>query len=174
MKKREVEYLDYLPTEWDRIFKKEYNNIHFLLPDMKIYVEHIGATSINGCRSFRNVDVLVSTQNFADIFTAKMLLCIDEYKELPELNKEDMVVLIRKKKYGSIGVTVRIVEYGSETYLRFIAFKNILHDDYERVLKYNHYRELFFKQVDKDIKKYNEDKYLYINNLIDENWKLEK
>ena len=83
MKKRDVEYLDYHPTEWDRIFKKEYNNIHFLLPDMKIYVEHIGATSINGCRSFRNVDVLVSTQSFADIYTAKMLLCIDEYKELP-------------------------------------------------------------------------------------------
>lgn len=174
MRKKEVEYLEYRPTEWDNIFKKEFNNIHFLLPDMKVYVEHIGATSVNGCRSFRNVDVLVSTQNFADIYTAKMLLCIDEYKEIPELGNENCVVLVRKKKYGQIGVTVRVVEYGSETYLRFKAFKAILQEDYERTLKYNHYRELFFRQVDKDIKKYNEGKYLYINNLIDENWKFEK
>lgn len=168
-----MDYLEYHPSEWVKIFKSEYSNIHFLVPDLKYNVEHIGATSINSCRSFRNVDILISTSSLADIYTIAMLLGVSEYKELKELSTEDCVVMIKKKKYKKIGVTIRIMEYGSTKYVRFKAFKQLLQSDYNFVIKYNYFREELFKTVNFDITKYNEGKINYIESQLNEHFKFE-
>lgn len=167
------EYLEYHPEEWTKIFKSEVNNIHFLLPKFTLNIEHIGATSVNNCRSFRNVDILVSTHDLADLYTVVMLLTNKEYKELKELSNKDCVVLVKKYKYKKIGVTVRVVEYGSETYNRIIAFKTLLQESYEKVIKYNNFRERLFVESGGDIQRYNEVKYGYINSMIDDNYRFE-
>ena len=169
-----MEYLEYHPTDWDKVFASERDNLLFLLPQYKINVEHIGATSINNCRSFRNVDILVSTHDFKDVHTIAMLLCSKEYKELKELSTVDCVVLVKKYKVNTkYGVTVRVVQYASDIYNRIISFRLLLKDSYDRVQKYNIFRENLFKQVGCDITKYNQVKYDFINQQIDEFYKFE-
>ena len=169
-----MEYLEYHPVDWDKAFTSERDNLLFLLPQFKVNVEHIGATSVNSCRSFRNIDILISTHDFKDVHTIAMMLCSKEYKELKDLSTLDCVVLVKKYKINKrYGVTVRVVQYASETYNRYISFKLLLKDSYDRVQKYNFFREQLFKQVNCNITEYNKVKYDYINSLIDDYYKFE-
>lgn len=168
-----MEYLQYTPVKWDKAFASERDNILFCIPDIKINVEHIGATSVPNCRSFRNVDILVSVHNFVDISTAAMLLLSKDYREIKEMSTIDCVVLVKKQKVYGCGITVRIVEYASMLYRRIMAFKAILKSSFDRTILYNQFRETLFAKNHKDIKKYNEVKYSYINGLVDERYKFE-
>lgn len=169
-----MKYLEYHAKEWDQIFKDEFNNIHFLLPDMKLKIEHIGATSLSGSYSFRNVDLMIATSSLADIYTAKMMLSVLGYKEMPELGNEQCVVMVKQKKYHKIGVTLRIVEYGSEMYNSFTQFKNLLQTDIHRVNEYNSFRDNLFEEVNKDIKEYNKRKYAFIKKMVETDWNSEQ
>ena len=166
--------LDFRPNEWDKAFISERNNLLFLLPQFKINVEHIGATSVNGCRSFRNVDIMISVHDFIDLQTIAMLLESKEYRLIKELSSMDVLVLVKKKKVNKVAVTVRVVQYASNFYNRAKAFKVLLQENYQRVEKYNKYRDELIQKVGYDIAKYNEIKYNYINSLIDENFKFEE
>ena len=166
-------YLEYKPELWSKIFVAERDNLHFLLPQFRFNVEHIGATSVANCRSFRNVDILVSVHNFVDISTVAMLLLSKEYREIKEMSTIDCVVLVKKQKVYGCGITVRVVEYASMIYRRIMAFKQILRSSFDRAIKYNQFRETLFERYHTDINKYNEAKYDYINSLIDERYKFE-
>ena len=168
-----MEYLQYTPSKWEKAFASERDNLLFCIPNIKISVEHIGATSVPNCRSFRNVDILVSVHNFVDISTAAMMLLSKEYREIKELSTIDCVVLVKKSKVYGCGITVRIVEYASMIYRRIVAFKQILRSSFDRTIRYNQFRETLFEQTHHDIKKYNETKYDYINGLVDERYKFE-
>lgn len=74
--------LSYKHEDWEKAFLMERDNLIFLLPQYKMNIEHIGATAIKNCRSFRNVDILIAVSNFADVYTIAMLLASKEYKEL--------------------------------------------------------------------------------------------
>ena len=165
--------LSYKHEDWQKAFLMEKDNLIFLLPQYKMNIEHIGATAIKNCRSFRNVDILIAVSNFADIYTIAMLLASKEYKELPELGNMNCRVLTKKHKVNNCGVTVRVVEYASETYNRFIMFKVLLNEDFEKVQGYNYFRENLLTKVNFDIAEYNRIKYDYINSFIDEACKFE-
>ena len=168
-----MEIFEYKPQQWEQAFASERDNLLFNLPQFKFNVEHIGATSINNCRSFRNVDILLSTKNFVDSSTIAMMLESKDYKRLPELSTIDCIVLVKKSKVFGCGITLRVMEYASLTYRRFLAFKTLLRESYARVQKYNEFRKTLFTRVNHDIKKYNEGKINYINNLLEENYKFE-
>ncbi len=157
----------YLPEDWDNIFKAERDNLRFVLPEFKFNIEHIGATSINNCRSFRNVDILISLSHFNDIYTAAMLLNSRGYKMLNAQCRSDCALLIKRSKYKKIGVTIRIVEYGGDFYNRCKAFQVVLRESYDRTQMYNNFREKLFAKYPKNIKRYNEVKYDYINSQLD-------
>ena len=169
-----MDLLDYKPTEWGKAFSKEKDNLLFLLPQYRFNVEHIGATAVNSCRSFRNVDILISVHNFSDIYTLAMILNSSEYKEIRELSSLDCVVLVKRTKVEGVGITLRIVEYASDIYNRFCAFMILLRESYDRVQKYNNFRETLIQQYPNDIKKYNEAKIDYINSIIDSKFKFKK
>ena len=168
-----MEYLQYTPVKWDKAFASERDNLLFCIPNIKINVEHIGATSVPNCRSFRNVDILVSVHNFVDISIVAMLLLSKEYREIKEMSTIDCVVLVKKQKVYGCGITVRVVEYASMIYRRIMAFKQILRSSFDRAIKYNQFRETLFERHHTDVTKYNEAKYDYINSLIDERYKFE-
>ena len=168
------EYLDYKPELWDKAFISERNNLIFALPDFKMNIEHIGATSVNSGRSFRNVDILLSVSNFADIYTIAMLLETKGYKEIRELSTLGVVVLVKQKKVNRQTITLRVVQYGEEFYRRALAFKTLLQESSDRIQRYNIFREELIKEVNLDIASYNKTKYEYINNLVDEHFKFEK
>ena len=171
--KKDKRILSFKSADWEKAFSIEKDNLLFLLPQYKMNIEHIGATSINNCRSFRNVDILISVNNFADIYTIAMLLASKEYKELPELGNINCRLLVKRHKVNGCGVTVRVVEYASETYRRFIMFRTLLNEDYNKVQGYNYFRENLIKKVEFDIAEYNRIKYDYINSFLDENCKFE-
>lgn len=168
-----MEVLEYHPTTWEKVFATEVNNLRFNLPKFRFNIEHIGATSVNNCRTFRNVDILLSVHDFKDIYTISMILQSKEYREVKEMSTVDCVVLSRKAKLYGCGVTLRIVQHASPTYNRFICFQIYLKESFTRVMKYNEFRETLFEQVKYNINEYNKVKYDYINSLIDENFKFE-
>ena len=167
------DYLLYKPEKWDKAFINERANLLFELPNFKMNIEHIGATSVTNGRSFRNVDIMISVNNFADIYTITMLLETKGYKEIKELSTLGVALLVKQKKVNRQTITVRVVQYGGEFFSRAHAFRTLLQENYDRIQKYNQYREKLISEVGFDIAKYNEAKYQYINQMIDENFKFE-
>ena len=104
-----MEIFEYKPQQWEQAFASEIDNLLFNLSQFKFNIEHIGATSINNCRSFRNVDILLSTKNFVDVSTIAMMLESKDYKRLPELSTIDCIVLVKKSKVYVCGITLRVV-----------------------------------------------------------------
>lgn len=167
-----MQILRYRPKEWVKAFKSERSNLLFLLPQFKMNIEHIGATAVPNCRSFRNVDILISVHDFADISTIAMLLQTKEYV-LVDQSDINCVVLAKKRKVLGERITVRVVQYASDTFNRFHAFDIYLRESIENVYHYNIFRENLFRETAYDIKRYNETKYDYINSHIDEMFKFE-
>lgn len=95
-------YLEYKPELWSKIFVAERDNLHFLLPQFRFNVEHIGATAVANCRSFRNVDILLSVHDFKDISTVSMLLASKEYKVIEEYSTVECIVLVKRYKYEKL------------------------------------------------------------------------
>ena len=174
MERKMKDYLSFKPAQWDKAFVSERNNLFFLLPQFKINVDHIGATSVTNCRSFRNVDILVSTHEFVDVHTIAMMLESKEYRPLDDKQDINCITLVKKKKVNGCGVTVRVVQYASPIYNRFLAFKVLLQENFDRVAKYNSFRETLISNVKFNIEEYNKAKYDYINALIDEHFKFEE
>ena len=168
-----MEYLSYSPDIWNKVFASERDNLLFELPQFKIKVEHIGATSVKNCRSFRNVDILVIAKNFKDISTIAMILSSKDYKELRELSSIYCALLVKKSKVLDCGITVRVVEYGSKIYNRINCFQTYLKKSGINVQQYNIFREESIRRSNMDITKYNKTKYDYINLKIDENFRFE-
>lgn len=144
---RNVDFLEYKPSLWSEVYQQEKDNLLFLLPQFKVNIEHIGATAVNSCRSFRNVDILVSTSTFNDIYSVTNVLGAKEYKEMRSLSSIDCLVLIKKHKVNGVGVTVRVVEHASDVYNRIHAFLILLKESYYRVQKYNQFRETLISQI---------------------------
>ena len=165
--------LQYTPAKWEKAFKSEKDNLLFCLPNFKVTIEHIGATAVNSCRSFRNVDILLSTHDYGAVSTIAMVLKSKEYKELKELSTLDCIVLIKKSKVYGCGITLRIVQYASMTYRRITCFKIFLKESYDCVQRYNIFREAAIKTANFDIKEYNKMKYNYINSILDERFRFE-
>lgn len=168
-----MSYLEYKPAIWDKIFVNEKANLHFHLPQYKFNVEHIGATSVPNCRSFRNVDIMISLHDFKDIHTVALLLATKEYKIIKERSTPDCMVLAKTQKYQKVGVTIRIVQYAGRWFNRCHAFLTLLRENYDRVIKYNNFREELFVKVNGNIAQYNQIKGNYINSIIDDNFKFE-
>ena len=166
-----MDVLRYRPVAWVKAFQNEKSTLHFLLPQFRMNVEHVGATSVPGCRSFRNVDILISVSNFSDISTISMLLQTKGYNLIDDNYK--CVVLVKKKRVNGERITIRVVEYASQEYLRIVMFKTYLLDRIDNVNKYNIYREKLFADCGRNVIKYNEQKYDYINNHVDEMFKFE-
>lgn len=168
-----TEFLQYTPAKWEKAFASERDNLLFSLSGFKVAVEHIGATSVNSCRSFRNVDILLSTHDYGAVSTIAMVLQTKEYKEIKELSTPDCIVLVKKSKVYGCGITLRVVQYASMTYRRITCFRIYLKRSYDCVQRYNIFREEAFKTAKYDIKEYNRLKYNYINSILDERFKFE-
>lgn len=166
-----MDVLRYRPVAWVKAFQNEKSNLYFLLPQFRMNIEHVGATSVPGCRSFRNVDILISVSELKDISTISMLLQTKGYNLIDDDYK--CTTLVKKQRVNGERITVRIVEYASKEYLRITMFKTYLNDRVDNVNKYNIFREKLFEDCNRDVKKYNEQKYDYINNHIDEMFKFE-
>ena len=167
------DFLQYTPAKWEKAFASERDNLLFALSNYRVTIEHIGATSVNSCRSFRNVDILLSVHDFGRISTITMILQTKEYKLLKELSTPDCSVLVKKSKVYGCGITLRIVQFASMTYRRYTCFRIYLKNSYDCVQKYNMFREAAFKTAKYDIKEYNRLKYNYINSILDERFKFE-
>lgn len=165
-----MELLRFRPKSWHQAFLSEKNTLYFYLPQFKMNVEHIGATSVPNCRTFRNVDILISVPQLEDISTVAMLLATKGYKVVDDSNYECIVLVKKATVYGE-RITVRVTEYASLIYRRHILFKTYLENSYDNVQKYNIFRDHLFREVRGDMKRYNEAKIEYINNHIDEMFK---
>lgn len=165
--------LNYNPRAWEKAFKEEKNNLLYFLANKKVTIEHIGATSIANCRSNHNVDILISVPKMPDIYTIEALLLSKGYREIKEFSTKDCLVLVKKSKVLDQSITIRIAEYASMIFNRIHAFKIVLKDEYDRVQRYNAFREELLDQCGKNWRKYHRIKVDYINSMIDEYFRFE-
>ena len=163
----------YNPDVWTDAFNQEKINLQFILGDIKVLIEHIGATSIPVCMSAKNVDILLSINDIIDAITIKNLLCNQEYRFVAEYSDDDCLVLVKKTKVLDQGITLRIMQYASQKYNEFKAFKTFIMEDRERVRAYNRFREELLHKCGSDFEQYRKTKQNYIEGIVKENFRFE-
>lgn len=164
---------EYQPEKWSDAFNQEKINLKFILGDIKVSIEHIGATSIPVCMSAKNVDILLSINDIIDATTVQNLLCNREYRLVPQYSDVDCLVLVKKTKVLGYGITLRIMQYASQRYNEFKAFKTYLMEDRSRVRAYNRFREELLKKCGADFETYRLTKQNYIEGIVKENFRFE-
>ena len=168
-----MKYLEFDPRGWRETFIDEKNNLLFYLKDFRVSITHIGATSFNGGKSNRNVDILVATSNFADLYSVLVRLQSKKYKLIEQSEKGDFFLLVGPNKVLGYGVSIRLMEYASPIFNRYHAFMILLKERNSRVMRYNDYRLELIQRCGDNWKKYSELKQNYISMMIDEYFKFE-
>ena len=165
--------LKFDPSGWNDSFEDEKKTLLYYLKDFQITIKHIGATAYTGGRSDRNVDILILTKDIKDIFTIQTRLTSKEYKSVAIYNQSDLVVLVKKVKVLGYGITIRIMEYGSDIYSRYYAFMTLMKDDSGLIHRYNSYRYELKLKCGRNWKEYFKLKQDYIEMTINERCKFE-
>ena len=166
-------FLAFDPHGWREAFTDEKNNLLFYLKDYRVAINHIGATSFTGGRSNRNVDILLTVSNLADIHSVLVRLQSKKYKVAEQSDAGDYFLLVGPQKVLGYGVSIRLMEYASPIFNRYQAFVTLLKEDSSRVIRYNDFRAELVDKCGDDWKKYSQMKQDYINMMIDENFKFE-
>ena len=158
---------------WDKAYQIEKDNLSYYLRDFKVSINHYGATSILNGRSNRNVDILLCAFSLVDLSSVKVRLESKGYKLVQYEENPDYYVLVAPKKANGYGVSIRLMLYASQTYLRYNAFYLLLKENPELVIRYNNFREEITLKCGKNWRMYWKLKNNYINQVIDENFKFE-
>lgn len=161
------------PDGWRETFLEEKNNLQYYLKNFKLAITHFGATALKGGRSNRNVDVLITSENLSDVSSISVRLQSKGYKLIDYEDGHEIVTLVGPKKVLGYGVTIRVVVYASEIYVKYNAFASLLKEHEQLVKRYNEYRESLAYKCGADWKQYRKLKIDYINLLLEENFKFE-
>lgn len=161
------------PEGWRETFSEEKNNLQYYLKNFKLAITHIGATAIKGGRSNRNVDILITSESLSDASSISIRLQSKGYKLLDYNDGHEIITLVAPKKVLGYGVTIRVVVYASEVYVRFNAFASLLKEHEQLVKRYNEFRENIAHKCGADWKQYRKLKIDYVNLLLEENFKFE-
>ena len=168
-----MKLLSYEPSKWTASYKKEKNDLLYLLSNFNIGISHIGATSVPAGRSDRNIDVLIVAESIADVSSVTVKLQANGYKYINYMSTHECSLLVKQKRVEGCGVTVRVVAYASDTYNRINAFMTYLRESNSRIQSYNNFREALSEKYKNDWKSYYRHKKDYINEIIEENFKFE-
>ena len=163
----------YEPEKWEEVYKQEKINLQFILGDLKVLVEHIGATSMPACHTSKNLDILISVNDLIDLPTIQNLLVNREYRVVPQYSEDDCVVLVKKTKVLGMGITLRIMQYASQKYNEYKAFRTYLLEDRDRIRAYNRFRQELLRKCGKDFETYRLTKKSYMDGIVKENFRFE-
>ena len=161
------------PTGWGETFKEERNNLHYYLKDFKIAIVHFGATAYKNGRSNRNVDILITVENIADLSAVVVRLQSKGYKLVNYEEGHECSTLVGPKKILGYGITIKVILYASETFNRYHAFITLLKEHEHLVRLYNEYRYDLAIKCGRDWESYRQLKIDYINLLLEEHFTFE-
>ena len=142
------------------IYKELEKNITDLLPLARI--EHVGASSVEGCISKGDLDILVAVDKnqFEDSLNQIKSLGFYEKKETLRTNELCMLVT---NMYEGEDVAIQLIVNDSN-FENFIRFRDILRSD-EKVL--SQYNELKISSISLDQEEYRNRKNKFISSILD-------
>lgn len=128
--------------KWKVAFDREKARLEDMLREQRVAsIEHIGATSVEGCSTLGTIDILLSVYDRLDFFTIKNILAAHGYQYIQgKSNDLDDLFFIRRNSKKQIIATIHLVHYASITYQEYILFKFYLLEG-NNAFKYNERRE---------------------------------
>lgn len=149
---------------YKNIFEREKKKLCVLLKKQRIKkIVHIGSTSVPFCLNGGVVDILIGIPNMLDLLTFNNILSRKGYKLLESQSSPSLLTFLINDDEGKLVATLRIAEYATPEYNKYIAFKNFLIKEKNNVLLYNKFRQSAVEIYEGNEEKYSEakDKYFF-------------
>lgn len=141
------------------IFKELENSISELLPLARI--EHVGASSVKGCISKGDLDILVAVDQNQFEDSLKQIKSLGFYEKKETLRTNELCMLVTKMYEGQ-DVAIQLIVNGSN-FENFLHFREVLQSSEEVLSQYN---ELKKSSIDMDQEEYRIRKNNFISSIL--------
>lgn len=151
-------------TVYDAQFTVEKERLMRLLEGFYIAIEHVGSTSIPGLLAKPIVDIAVGIKDF-DSIDKIILLLEKEYIYLPDYGEERRKIFVRKDG-ALITHHIHIEEYGKQSWINHIDFRNKLLESEQLREEYAALKETLLTKYKGERSKYTSAKAEFIQKVI--------
>ena len=141
------------------IFKELENSISELLPLARS--EHVGASSVKGCISKGDLDILVAVDQNQFEDSLKQIKSLGFYEKKETLRTNELCMLVTKMYEGQ-DVAIQLIVNGSN-FENFLHFREVLQSSEEVLSQYN---ELKKSSIDMDQEEYRIRKNNFISSIL--------
>ena len=169
IKRKTVKVFKYNP-EWKNEYLKEKNTLKDALKNYNVDIQHVGSTSIVGCKAKPIIDIAIGVSNLE---YGKRLIPILQKIGYHYDGRNDFGVRYFLKKCENDIETyfIHIEDKNSIIWQHHILFRDYMNFNPEEVTKYSELKENLAQKFCDDRKSYTKAKEAYIEKIIDKAFK---
>ncbi len=153
------EYETYI-TNLKPVYEELEKSIGDLLPLARI--EHVGASSVEGCISKGDLDILVAVDQNQFEVSMDQIKTLGFYEKKDTLRTSELCMLVTDKYEGE-DVAIQLIVNGSN-FENFLSFREVLRSNKEALSQYN---ELKKSSISLDHEEYRNRKNKFISSILD-------
>lgn len=142
------------------IYKELEKSIRDLLPLARI--EHVGASSVEGCISKGDLDILVAVEQDKFEESLDLIKTLGFYEKKDTLRTNELCMLVTNNYKGE-DVAIQLIANGSN-FENFLRFRDILRSNKETLSQYNELKKL---SENLDHEEYRNKKNEFISSILE-------
>ncbi len=155
--------VDYDPN-WPTLFNELRDRVAAVLGDLVVVIEHVGSTSIPGCRAKPIIDMDVVIASRADLLQAVALLATLGYVHQGDLGIKGREAFVTPA--NTLPHHLYVCDSQNEQYHRHILFRNYLRAHPEEVQAYSALKQSLAQQFRHDRDAYNRSKDQFVTRIL--------
>ncbi len=169
VKRRTVKIFEYNP-EWKNEYLKEKTALEYALKNYNIEIQHVGSTSIVGCKAKPIIDIAIGVPNLE---YGKQLIPILQKMRYYYDGRNDFGVRYFLKKCENDIETyfIHIEDTNSRIWQHHTLFRDYMNLNPEELIEYSDLKEKLAQKFYNDRKSYTKAKEAYIEKIIDKAFK---
>lgn len=169
IKRKTVKILKY-SNQWKNEYLKEKTALEDALKNYDVDIQHVGSTSIVGCKAKPIIDIAIGVSNLE--YGKKLIPILQEMGYYYDGRNDFGVRYFLKKCENDIETYfVHIEDKNSRIWQHHILFRDYMNLNPEEVIKYSDLKESLAQKFYDDRKSYTKAKETYIEEIIDKAFK---
>lgn len=166
VKRKTVKILEYTP-EWKNEYSKEKAILESALKDYNVDIQHVGSTSIVGCRAKPIIDIAIGVPSLA--YGKNLIPILQEIGYYYDGRADFGVRYFLKKCENDIETHfIHIEDKNSRIWQNHTVFRDYMNINPDKVTEYSNLKEDLFQKFYDDRKGYTRAKEQYIGKIIEE------
>jgi GrpB-like predicted nucleotidyltransferase (UPF0157 family)/GNAT superfamily N-acetyltransferase len=141
------------------IYQELFESVSNLVPQARI--EHVGASSVNGCISKGDLDILVAVDKESFQVALEKIKSLEFYEKKDTLRTDELCMLITDKYEGE-DVAIQLIVRGSE-FEKFLRLRDILRSCPDILEQYNNLKRI---SESLDETEYREKKSRFVSSIL--------